>query len=882
MANAPGGKSVGRVTIRVIPDTSKFRDDLRKSLARIEATESMAITVDKVNLDMAKVREDIKRQFAALDKVEVDAVATAIIDKVTVKRAEVRQSLQDQFDSMGLNVKVGVDLTKAKHDVDSLVNHINRQQGTINVNAATAAATAQMRWLSRDRFISVIPEIPASAMARIEAQLLALSGINVASSWTKDILDGLQDIDKKLPTIGALTSGITSLVSVLLASVSGILALGAGLAAIVPLLLVLPGLIVGTGFAITTLIVALRTGKQELAALAPGMHELADIIQNTYWDAAREPITNLINNLMPQMRTAFAEVSGALGRFTGAFANAFEKQLAGGKLEALFAGISKSFDILSTGTDAFAGALVSLSAVAAKYVPRLAQWFVDLSIRFDNWLAGVANDGRLDAWMERGIKAVSDLGRAIGGIAEQFYFLWKAAEAGGSGGLSGFADTMERWADIMGSPKFQSTVTAIFRGVNDAMTALGEAFVAIGNMMSYLQAELEAFLGSAGRIVGDFFSALAGAMSTPEFANGFTDFFNGLEAGFKKFDEYLPTIVSGIGSLGTLAGELAKQLGPVLGETLAALAKILEPLAKFITESVLPWLGPVVAGVIQFLGDVLSNFFNYILPAFQSWWAEYIEKPFQAFWETYGPGITQAWQYISDKITEFAQTVWPWVEQAFKWLNDFLRDFVQPTLEKFGAWFADPKNKDTIDAIATVVMVLVGALMAIPLAIGVVIAGLVMLIAWIVDTWINISNFINDVEAGFDEMRRNVNNSFYTMVNGIIDQINNLIRAWNSLPLDDISLIAKIKLDPGVQADRSTLNRVPGLYQGGTVVSRGTVLVGEKGPELLNLDKGASVIPLDKTSGTGQTINYYAAPNASLDSEQQLFTAMRRAKVLGW
>lgn len=882
MANAPGGKSVGRVTIRVIPDTSKFRDDLRKSLARIEATESMAITVDKVNLDMAKVREDIKRQFAALDKVEVDAVATAIIDKVTVKRAEVRQSLQEQFDSMGLNVKVGVDLTKAKHDVDSLVNHINRQQGTININAATAAATTQMRWLTRDRFISVIPEIPASAMARIEAQLLALSGINVASSWTTDILDGLQNIDKRLPTIGALTAGITTLVSVLLASVSGILALGAGLAAIVPLLLVLPGLILGTGFAITTLVVALRTGKEELSALSAPMKELAGIIQDTYWDAAREPIVNLIQNLMPQLRTAFEGVSGALGRFTGAFANSFEKQLAGGRLESLFAGISKSFDILSTGTDAFAGAIVSLSAVAAKYVPRLAQWFVDLSIRFDNWLAGVANDGRLDAWMERGIKAVNDLGRAIGGIAEQFYYLWKAAEAGGSGGLSGFADTMERWADIMGSPKFQSTLTAIFRGVNDAMTALGEAFVAIGNMMSYLQAELEAFLGSAGRIVGDFISALAGAMSTPEFARGFTDFFTGLETGFSKFNEYLPQIVEGIGWLGTLAGDLAIQLGPVLGETLAGLAKILEPLAKFITESVLPWLGPVVAATIGWLGDVLSNFFNYILPAFQSWWAEYIEKPFQAFWETYGPGITAAWQTIMDKINEFAQTVWPWVEQAFKWLNDFVRDNVQPVLERFGAWFADPKNKDAIDAIATAVGILVGALLLVPLAVGIVIGAIVLAIAQIANFVMDLGRFAQDTITFFSDMGRHIYNGFAGAINGVIDLINGLIRAWNALPFDDVNLIAKMKINTGPQADRSTLNRVPGLYQGGTVVSRGTVLVGEKGPELLNLDKGASVIPLDKTSGTGQTINYYAAPNASLDSEQQLFTAMRRAKVLGW
>jgi hypothetical protein len=59
-------------------------------------------------------------------------------------------------------------------------------------------------------------------------------------------------------------------------------------------------------------------------------------------------------------------------------------------------------------------------------------------------------------------------------------------------------------------------------------------------------------------------------------------------------------------------------------------------------------------------------------------------------------------------------------------------------------------------------------------------------------------------------------------------------------------------------------------------------LIGEAGPEL--------VIPLDKFeswmsmgAGGGKALNYYAAPNQSLDSETELFNAMKRAKVVvGW
>ena len=71
------------------------------------------------------------------------------------------------------------------------------------------------------------------------------------------------------------------------------------------------------------------------------------------------------------------------------------------------------------------------------------------------------------------------------------------------------------------------------------------------------------------------------------------------------------------------------------------------------------------------------------------------------------------------------------------------------------------------------------------------------------------------------------------------------------------------------------------LAEGGLVTSATSAIIGEAGPEV--------VIPLDRfesmmgMSQQGKAVNYYAAPNQSIDSEQDLFQAMRRAKVVaGW
>lgn len=921
---APGGKSVGRVTIRVIPDTSKFRTDLRKSLERIENTESMTITVDKVNLDASKIRADIKRQFEALDNVSVDATAKAIVDKVEVRRAEVRESLQRQFDEMGLKVKIAVDLTKAQKDVEEFVYALNRKQGTINVNAATSAATAQMRFLTRARFVDIIPRISQAAYTQVLTQLAALSGVRVTFNWIDDILSAIGRLDENLPKIGLLTSTITTIVSLLFGTISGILAIGAGLSAIVPTLLIIPGLILGTAFAITTFAVAMAEAKNELAPLKDEMQELADIIQGSYWDQARQPIIDLINNLMPQLRNAFANVADSLGGFSAALANAFDRELASGKLEALFEGIAKSFRILSTGADAFAGALVSLSAVAAKYAPRLAQWFVDISIQFDNWLKSVAEDGRLDEWIERGIRAIKDLGRAIRGIALQFYYLWQAANAGGSGGLKGFADSMERFAEVMGSPKFQSTVTAIFRGTNQALTALGDGFVAIGNMLFVLQEQVELFLAASGRIVGTFLEDVASAFATPAVAKGIEDFILGLEEGFARFGESLPKIAEGLASLGSLAGSLGTQLGGILGSALAGLSEVLQPLIDYLAEEFVPAIGPEIKTALEELTPYVKDLAEALIPLIDNLKELLVDvlpaateglKGFFQFFDEITLGFltlatdinlygalfddnalntlldkarTGVFGFFGDLLLEgekfdkeFAknwENFWGGVGQFF---TDWGNGFAQGWNDFWGALAKLPELLEQwrIQAIAWIFSV--GIDIIVGLAQG------------LKQAFPGITDFFRTIQTEVNKFLENPLGWLFNVGRDIIQGLINGVKSINlGQVLTDVAntAVRQIKKTLGIQSpsrvfrDEVGAQIAAGLAQG---ISDGAGKVNAALTTLVDVPS-SSLLPLSSlgTSATQQansTVNYYAAPNASLDSEQALFAAMRRAKVVaGW
>lgn len=114
-------------------------------------------------------------------------------------------------------------------------------------------------------------------------------------------------------------------------------------------------------------------------------------------------------------------------------------------------------------------------------------------------------------------------------------------------------------------------------------------------------------------------------------------------------------------------------------------------------------------------------------------------------------------------------------------------------------------------------------------------------------------------------------------INALIDLINGMIERLNGIKID-VPEFARDLFGGAAQVGFS-IPKIPHLAKGGFVDRPTTALIGEAGPEVVTpLKDFERMMGLD---GNGQTINYYAAPNESLDAEQALFTALKRAKVLG-
>src|SRR5690606_24178268 len=146
---------------------------------------------------------------------------------------------------------------------------------------------------------------------------------------------------------------------------------------------------------------------------------------------------------------------------------------------------------------------------------------------------------------------------------------------------------------------------------------------------------------------------------------------------------------------------------------------------------------------------------------------------------------------------------------------------------------------------------------------------------WWDEIWGRAQRFWNDIKTGFVEtwqgikdttsnIWRGIVNAIIGFINRIIDAINGMIRELNKVSFsvpDWVPIIGGREWGFNIR----TIRNIPYLAAGGIITGSGLAVVGEAGPELLSLPRGASVTPLSG-GGTVEDAVYRAVYAAIRDA----------------
>jgi tape measure domain-containing protein len=196
------------------------------------------------------------------------------------------------------------------------------------------------------------------------------------------------------------------------------------------------------------------------------------------------------------------------------------------------------------------------------------------------------------------------------------------------------------------------------------------------------------------------------------------------------------------------------------------------------------------------------------------------------------------------------------------------------TVQRFGDYFIGTvipfleKNKGVFVAIGlTVATLLAPAFFAWAIAAGAAAISL-LAVTWPILALIALGTALylawNNNFMGIKDLAIGLKDTIVGVVNSVIDKVRSMVNSVKNFINDLISKANSVgKIIPGFK-------EIPQFANGVTNFSGGVALVGEKGPELVNLPRGSNVIPNNQIGSGGATVYQTNNIYGDMDMEQSL------------
>ena len=392
---------------------------------------------------------------------------------------------------------------------------------------------------------------------------------------------------------------------------------------------------------------------------------------------------------------------------------------------------------------------------------------------------------------------------------------------------------------------------ALTQRANDLGIVMSESAVKAGVEYGDLQADLEKVGNSLKTSIGSAVMPILVKLS-------------------QKLIEFMPTIQGLMDKVGPLAADLIDKLLPPLIQTaedvlpmaIEAISAILPSLSQIADE-----LGPVILDLIQELLPVIIQVVSEVLPVLVSI-IQKLTPILSMLMEFLGPILDLVLQLISPLLELVMQILTPILDLITSLLSPILELITNVLTPVFGIIQAllGPLTS-LLGAILTPLCQLLNLLLT-PLVklLDLILPPLIGLIEkffdwagpyletffeWIGGALENLISWIGDggltgAFQAFGDFFKNlwdgIVSAFKTAINWIIEGINALISGLNGIQppawLTELTGITGINLPT-----------IPYLANGGDIAEAGRVIVGERGPEMLDLPRGARVTPLDQAAG---------------------------------
>ena len=556
--------SIGKLSIRVYPDTSHFKSELRAKLSSIEKG------------------------------AEVKALVKAQVDQSSIAATRSRLA------TIGRDLKTHV-----------------------TVDAKTRAASAALGVLARPRTAEVRVVLKGLDAAR--AGLASLSGGNIAAGAVEHAKNLAGNFDKVAVSASLAATRVAAMGAVMSATAGNAAMLAVSLTQVAGAGLALPGILSGFVVGLAASADGLQNIHLELGKFYGGEGKIMDTIRDvrlafgiSFWNEARGGLAAFVENAFDPFLEQYLAFGPIAGKFWGEFFQGISNgMVAVGGMAKLFEPLRESFQIASTAAAPLAEAIVRIGAVGGTYLPRMATAFAQIATSFRDWVEQAEASGKIYELIERGITNAKLFAAALGSVAGIINGVAKAAEAAGGGGLAGLAGALGALNGIVNGPTFQGALTTVFTGAFNAVKALEPGVTSLTKVFEVLALVIARSMEKAGTAISILMDGLANALHNPAIADGVNKLFDGIVQAAISLEPAFAAVAPSVGALLGAVGDIVKAIAPLVTQVAQglspafadfkqSLAPVVDVLAKGLSEA-LKVILPVIADVVKAIAEFMRN-----------------------------------------------------------------------------------------------------------------------------------------------------------------------------------------------------------------------------------------------------------------------------------
>lgn len=230
-------------------------------------------------------------------------------------------------------------------------------------------------------------------------------------------------------------------------------------------------------FAMSELSPKARDFVNQILGLDSAWDKLKGTVQDNLLDGLGKNIANLADKLLPRLTTGMGAVATSLN---SNFKQVFDALATPQNLDLIsrvFNNVAQAVKDAGPGFVSLTNALVKLSGLGSDALPRVAQAFDSVAGRFEDFVNRASEDGRLNKWIDDGLKRLKSLGDSlllIGSIASSITKAYEQATTGAADASELAHQGLKSIADYLASDQGQAKLVEIFQGLHQAIQDIKE------------------------------------------------------------------------------------------------------------------------------------------------------------------------------------------------------------------------------------------------------------------------------------------------------------------------------------------------------------------------------------------------------------------------